>query len=115
MNIVIDQFFSSFLFVCHFWEISFGIFGQKSPFSFYVLQSDDSLEYLSAEEKACLMFLEETIESLDTEEDSGLSNDESDQLPSTGNLATKLADLSASMSKSILDSELISVDRCRIS
>ncbi|KAM9813455.1 specifically androgen-regulated gene protein [Neosynchiropus ocellatus] len=38
--------------------------------------SDDSLEYLSAEEKACLMFLEETIESLDTEEDSGLSNDE---------------------------------------
>lgn len=66
--------------------------------------SDDSLEYLSAEEKACLMFLEETIESLDTEEDSGLSNDESDQLPSTGNLATKLADLSASMSKSILDS-----------
>ncbi|XP_071350155.1 specifically androgen-regulated gene protein isoform X2 [Trachinotus anak] len=61
--------------------------------------SDDSLEHLSAEEKACLMFLEETIESLDTEEDSGLSNDEPDQLPSHGNLATKLADLSASMSK----------------
>lgn len=114
MNIVIDQFFSSF-FVCLsllgdlIWD-----FLSKKPF-FYVLQSDDSLEYLSAEEKACLMFLEETIESLDTEEDSGLSNDESDQLPSTGNLATKLADLSASMSKSILDSELISVHRCRIS
>ncbi|XP_029358626.1 specifically androgen-regulated gene protein [Echeneis naucrates] len=64
--------------------------------------SDDSLEYLSAEEKACLMFLEETIESLDTEEDSGLSNDEPDQLPSSGNLATKQADLSASISKSKL-------------
>ncbi|XP_074532810.1 specifically androgen-regulated gene protein [Halichoeres trimaculatus] len=64
--------------------------------------SDDSMEHLSAEEKACLMFLEETIESLDTEEDSGLSNDEPDQLPSPGNLATKLADLSASMSKSKL-------------
>ncbi|XP_049428850.1 specifically androgen-regulated gene protein [Epinephelus fuscoguttatus] len=66
--------------------------------------SDDSLEHLSAEEKACLMFLEETIGSLDTEEDSGLSNDEPDQLPSPGNLATKLADLSASMSKSKLNS-----------
>uniref|UniRef100_UPI0037E909AB specifically androgen-regulated gene protein n=1 Tax=Semicossyphus pulcher TaxID=241346 RepID=UPI0037E909AB len=66
--------------------------------------SDDSLEHLSAEEKACLMFLEETIESLDTEEDSGLSNDEPDQLPSPGNLATKLADLSASMNKSKLGS-----------
>ncbi|XP_034544581.1 specifically androgen-regulated gene protein [Notolabrus celidotus] len=64
--------------------------------------SDDSMEHLSAEEKACLMFLEETIESLDTEEDSGLSNDEPDQLPSPGNLATKLADLSASMNKSKL-------------
>ncbi|XP_040060794.2 uncharacterized protein LOC120835696 [Gasterosteus aculeatus] len=61
--------------------------------------SDDSLDHLSAEEKACLMFLEETIESLDTEDDSGLSNDETDQLPSPGNLANKVADLSASMSK----------------
>uniref|UniRef100_A0A8C2WEN5 Zgc:158258 n=1 Tax=Cyclopterus lumpus TaxID=8103 RepID=A0A8C2WEN5_CYCLU len=62
--------------------------------------SDDSMEHLSAEEKACLMFLEETIESLENEEDSGLSNDEPDQLPGPGNLANKLADLSASMSKS---------------
>uniref|UniRef100_A0A3Q0S3N2 Zgc:158258 n=1 Tax=Amphilophus citrinellus TaxID=61819 RepID=A0A3Q0S3N2_AMPCI len=69
--------------------------------------SDDSLEHLSAEEKACLMFLEETIESLDTEEDSGLSNDEPDRLPSPGSLTTKVADLSASMSKSKLDGELI--------
>ncbi|KAM6928023.1 specifically androgen-regulated gene protein [Xenentodon cancila] len=66
--------------------------------------SDDSLEHLSAEEKACLMFLEETIESLDAEEDSGLSNDEPDQLPNLGNLATKLADLSASMCKSKFNS-----------
>ncbi|XP_035594520.1 specifically androgen-regulated gene protein-like isoform X1 [Oncorhynchus keta] len=40
--------------------------------------SDDSLEYLSVEERACLMFLESTIESLEMEEDSGLSNDEPD-------------------------------------
>ncbi|XP_051531717.1 specifically androgen-regulated gene protein isoform X2 [Myxocyprinus asiaticus] len=59
--------------------------------------SDDSLEYLSAEEKACLMFLEETIQSLDTEDDSGLSNDESDKLPARGNVATKAAHLSASI------------------
>lgn len=65
--------------------------------------SDDSLEHLSAEERACLMFLEETIESLDTEEDSGLSNDEPEQLPSRGNLANKLADLSVSMSRSKLN------------
>ncbi|KAF7658494.1 hypothetical protein LDENG_00012240 [Lucifuga dentata] len=68
--------------------------------------SDDSLEHLSAEEKACLMFLEETIESLDTEEDSGLSNDEPDQHPGPGNIATKMADLSASMSKSMLNGSL---------
>lgn len=61
------------------------------------------------------MFLEETIESLDTEEDSGLSNDESDQLPGSGNLAIKLADLSASISKSKLNGELISEDRCSVS
>lgn len=66
--------------------------------------SDDSLEHLSAEEKACLMFLEETIESLETEEDSGLSNDEPDQLPSPGSIADKVADLSASMSRSTLNS-----------
>lgn len=93
---------------------SLEIFSSKLKSYFYVLQSDDSLDHLSAEEKACLMFLEETIESLDTEEDSGLSNDESDQLPNPGNLATKLADLSASMSKSKLNGELISGYRCRI-
>lgn len=77
------------------------------PF-FCVLQSDDSLGHLSAEEKACLLFLEETIESLDTEEDSGLSNDEPEQLPNPGNVATKLADLSASMKKINLNSQFIS-------
>ncbi|XP_073679612.1 specifically androgen-regulated gene protein [Garra rufa] len=45
--------------------------------------SDDSLVHLSAEERACLMFLEETIESLEVEDDSGLSNDEPDR-PSNG-------------------------------
>ncbi|XP_047434556.1 specifically androgen-regulated gene protein isoform X2 [Mugil cephalus] len=34
------------------------------------------MEYLSAEERACLMYLEETIEALEVQEDSGLSNDE---------------------------------------
>lgn len=38
----------------------------------------DSLQHLSAAERECLMYLEETIDSLDVEEedDSGLSNDE---------------------------------------
>lgn len=40
--------------------------------------SQDSMEHLSAEEKACLMYLEETIEALEVQEDSGLSNDEPD-------------------------------------
>uniref|UniRef100_A0A3B3ZKR7 Specifically androgen-regulated gene protein n=1 Tax=Periophthalmus magnuspinnatus TaxID=409849 RepID=A0A3B3ZKR7_9GOBI len=42
------------------------------------VSSEDSMEHLSAEEKACLMYLEETIESLDLQEDSGFSNDEPD-------------------------------------
>lgn len=62
--------------------------------------SDDSLQYLSAEEKACLMFLEETIDALDTDDDSGLSNDEAENLPARGNVATKTACLSASMNQS---------------
>ncbi|KAK5621740.1 hypothetical protein CRENBAI_017924 [Crenichthys baileyi] len=66
--------------------------------------SEDSLEHLSAEEKACLMFLEETIESLDNEDDSGLSHDEPERLPCPGNLAAKLADLSVSMDKSNINS-----------
>ncbi|XP_024231617.1 specifically androgen-regulated gene protein [Oncorhynchus tshawytscha] len=52
--------------------------------------SDDSLEHLSAEERACLMFLESTIESLEIEEDSGLSNDE----PDPSSLAAKPGHLS---------------------
>lgn len=44
------------------------------------LQSDSSYDFLSAEEKACLLFLEETIGSLDTEIDSGLSTGESEQV-----------------------------------
>ncbi len=42
------------------------------------------------------MYLEETIQSLDTEDDSGLSNDEADQLPARGNVANKAAHLSSS-------------------
>lgn len=43
------------------------------------LQSDSSYDFLSAEEKECLLFLEETIGSLDTEADSALSTDESEK------------------------------------
>uniref|UniRef100_A0A673FI25 Specifically androgen-regulated gene protein-like n=1 Tax=Sinocyclocheilus rhinocerous TaxID=307959 RepID=A0A673FI25_9TELE len=67
-----------------------------SVVSFNSCFSDESMEYLSAEERACLMYLEETIQSLDTEDDSGLSNDESDQLPARGNVANKAAHLSSS-------------------
>nr|XP_061813900.1 specifically androgen-regulated gene protein-like [Nerophis lumbriciformis] len=65
--------------------------------------SDNSLEHLSAEEKACLMFLEETIESLDTEDERELSNEETDLLPIPGSLASRLADLSASINKTKLN------------
>ncbi|NXE74128.1 SARG protein, partial [Cochlearius cochlearius] len=41
-------------------------------------RSDNSYDYLSAEEKECLMFLEETIGSLDAEADSGVSTDGTD-------------------------------------
>ncbi|XP_064823305.1 specifically androgen-regulated gene protein-like [Oncorhynchus masou masou] len=73
------------------------VFSMNSGFS------DNSLKHLSAEERACLMFLEETIESLETEEDNGLSNDEPDCLPTTGNVATKMAHLSASMGQNKLN------------
>ncbi|XP_037334033.2 uncharacterized protein LOC119221927 isoform X2 [Pungitius pungitius] len=38
------------------------------------------MEHLSPEERACLMFFEETIEALEVQEDSGLSNDEPDNI-----------------------------------
>lgn len=38
------------------------------------------MEHLSAEERACLTYLEETIEALEVQEDSGLSNDEPEAL-----------------------------------
>ncbi|XP_038018194.1 specifically androgen-regulated gene protein isoform X2 [Motacilla alba alba] len=41
-------------------------------------RSDNSYDYLSVEEKECLMFLEETIGSLDAEGDSGVSTDDTD-------------------------------------
>lgn len=36
------------------------------------------MEHLSPEERACLMYLEEMIDGLEVQEDSGLSNDEPD-------------------------------------
>lgn len=42
-------------------------------------RSDNSYDYLSVEEKECLMFLEETIGSLDAEGDSGVSTDDTDR------------------------------------
>uniref|UniRef100_A0A4W5ND40 Specifically androgen-regulated gene protein n=1 Tax=Hucho hucho TaxID=62062 RepID=A0A4W5ND40_9TELE len=68
--------------------------------------SDDSLEHLSAEERACLMFLESTIESLEMEEDSGLSNDE----PDPSSLAAKPGHLSMGQNKLEDVSELQNAD-----
>ncbi|NWR79185.1 SARG protein, partial [Centropus unirufus] len=45
--------------------------------------SDSSYDYLSVEEKECLMFLEETIGSLDAEADSGVSTDETEYVEPT--------------------------------
>lgn len=49
------------------------------------------MEHLSAEERACLMYLEETIEALEVQEDSGLSNDEPDHGMVMEMLTTTLA------------------------
>uniref|UniRef100_A0A3P9L2W2 Specifically androgen-regulated gene protein n=1 Tax=Oryzias latipes TaxID=8090 RepID=A0A3P9L2W2_ORYLA len=49
--------------------------------------SDDSMEHLSPEERACLMFLEETIEAMEMMEDSGISNDEPDFGPNLSYVA----------------------------
>ncbi|XP_077579449.1 uncharacterized protein LOC144200930 [Stigmatopora nigra] len=49
--------------------------------------SEDSMEHLSAEERACIMYLEQTIEALEVQEDSGLSNDE----PDSAKLLNKLS------------------------
>ncbi|KAG8132046.1 hypothetical protein E2320_009922 [Naja naja] len=40
--------------------------------------SDSGFDYLTVEEKECLMFLEETLHSLDAEADSGLSTDDAE-------------------------------------
>lgn len=50
------------------------------------VQSEDSMEHLSAEERACLMYLEETIEALEVQEDSGLSNDEPESFIQAGKI-----------------------------
>ncbi|CAN9515337.1 unnamed protein product [Ophioblennius macclurei] len=48
--------------------------------------SEDSMEHLSPEERACLMYLQETIEALEVQDDSGLSNEE----PDLGSFADKV-------------------------
>ncbi|KAK1898850.1 Specifically androgen-regulated protein [Dissostichus eleginoides] len=53
--------------------------------------SEDSMEHLTAEERACIMYLEETIEALEVQEDSGFSNDE----PEAGLQADKTSHMRA--------------------
>ncbi|KAM8754882.1 specifically androgen-regulated gene protein isoform 2-T4 [Acanthopagrus schlegelii] len=53
---------------------------RSAAFTSVTSPSDDSMEHLSAEERACLMYLEATIEALEVQEDSGLSNDEPDSV-----------------------------------
>ena len=65
------------------------------------------MEHLSAEERACLIFLEETIESLEVEEDSGLSTDEPEErLPVPVSFATTLDHLSSPVGQSRTDGTL---------
>lgn len=47
-------------------------------FFVFVSKSDGGFDYLTVEEKECLMFLEETLHSLDAEADSGVSADEAE-------------------------------------
>lgn len=68
------------------WETKCNRFLDITVWLFLCVQSEDSMEHLSAEERACLMYLEETIEALEVQEDSGLSNDE----PDPGHLAEKM-------------------------
>lgn len=56
------------------------------------------MEHLSAEEKACLLFLEETLQSLDNEEDGTLS-DETNHRSNFSKVANELNGLLASASK----------------
>ncbi|CAO2636758.1 Specifically androgen-regulated gene protein, partial [Lemmus lemmus] len=51
-------------------------------------QSDNSYDFLSAEEKECLLFLEKTIGSLEAEADSGLSTEESEPATSPRSFRT---------------------------
>ncbi|KAM9342141.1 specifically androgen-regulated gene protein-like isoform 2-T2 [Pholidichthys leucotaenia] len=45
------------------------------------------MDHLSSEERACLLYLEETIEALEVQEDSGLSNEEPDPVSHAENMA----------------------------
>lgn len=61
-----------------------GLGGPLPPHDSFSPQSDNSYDFLSAEEKECLLFLEKTIGSLEAEADSGLSTDESEPATSPG-------------------------------
>uniref|UniRef100_G3NG01 Specifically androgen-regulated gene protein n=1 Tax=Gasterosteus aculeatus TaxID=69293 RepID=G3NG01_GASAC len=61
--------------------------------------SQDSMEHLSPEERACLMFFEETIEALEVQEDSGLSNDEPDSVFPAGPEVNGVYSLTSNASK----------------
>lgn len=49
----------------------------------FLLKNDSGYDYLSVEEKECLMFLEETLDSLDTGADSGVCPDETEAAESS--------------------------------
>lgn len=58
------------------------------PHNSFSQQGDNSYDFLSAEEKECLLFLEKTIGSLEAEADSGLSTDESEPATSPQSFRT---------------------------
>ncbi|TSL61131.1 hypothetical protein Baya_6402 [Bagarius yarrelli] len=64
------------------------------PTPFSCIDSINSMEHLSAEERACLTFLEETIESLEAEDDNGILADGPDH-QSRNKMMNKMAHLSA--------------------
>nr|XP_046254140.1 specifically androgen-regulated gene protein-like isoform X2 [Scatophagus argus] len=69
------------------------------------------MENLSAEERACLMYLEETIEALEVQEDSGLSNDEPDSvLDAEKKSQMTINDIFSFKSESLKDQQLDKVE-----
>lgn len=67
-----------------------GSLGGTPPHNSFSQQGDNSYDFLSAEEKECLLFLEKTIGSLEAEADSGLSTEESEPATSPQSFRTPL-------------------------